>query len=370
MTTKNTFRFRSFNDKISRIGLTKLQVKSQEVESSFIECYNLMNDLHLTEGYTTLRIALQDKARALLEILYHKSAITSLLLDHLLQDPEPVLQLLVALSQDLLDEFTPLFDQVLRKLVELVLSKPTPEILERTFQSLTFMIQNLNRWIVQDTFNIIRSLEQLLDNEQVHICKLTACSVAPLLRKMPRLLCEQVLRSSLSEKSVSLLFFEMMKNGDGFHSKTGTLLQMILDSSVSVVADCHRRIELILEYLFVLMGHHGSANSLKEYWIILFDYYAKLDKQKDKDIVTKLVYVWATLRKSTRISDRPLLQQFIVNSLSESTDWNTMRLACVFLEEATFSEWVSARQIIDKIVKVMVIYLRPTTGLLCHSFLI
>jgi hypothetical protein len=312
-----------------------------------------MNDLHLTEGYTNLRIALQDKSRALLEILYHKSAITTLLLEHLHQDPEPVLQLLVALSQDLLDEFYPLFDQVLRKIVQLVLSKPTPEILERTFQSMTYMIQNLNRWITEDTFKVINSLEELLNHEQIYICKLTATCVSPLLRKMTRPLCEKILGSSICEKSVSLMFFEMLKNADGFHSKTPTLLEMVIDTSFSVIEDCNMCIETMLEYLFVLMGHHGTANSLREYWILLFGYYRKYENQKEKEIIIKLVYIWTTLRKSTRISDRQLLHQFISESLDESVNRNTMRVACVFLEEAAFPEWVASRQIVEKILQVM-----------------
>jgi hypothetical protein len=335
-------KFQSVNEKLGKIKSTIFQPKPDS-ESAFLDCFALMHDLFLTSAYSELRSKLQPKSRALLEILYFKAEIVDLLLEYLPIEPEPCLKLLVALSIDLVDELVPFLLKILEAIVQLVLQNPSPEVLQITFQSLVYLLKNLVKWMVKDIQEYLLCLEPLLLNEKVQV--FVAESLGLLIRKSKdykstlRWIVDRIAVHGNS-RATALLIFECVKmNNRVFYSKTPLILQHVIELGTEV------DLELMLEFLFVCIGHHGTPESMRECWDVLLGFKCKSEQQK---VPLRLVYIWSGLRKGVRIPDRPTLLQYIKSGFEKDFKGNEkewLRIFAVFLLSSSFQELLSSRSI-------------------------
>jgi hypothetical protein len=170
------------------------------------------------------------------------------------------------------------------------------------------------------------------------------------------------------EKSAAMIFFQAFKQVDnGFYSQTEKIFTKMLHyyASPDKIAEFQKmnsqlvpKVEQMLEYLAVLMGHHGSAATLAPMFTILIDFY-----RKTKSVTAiLLISVWTGLRKGSRIQgtifvilDREQLLKFIIlinddmNSSSQIANERFLFLFMSFAAHANATELLSAHRIFQQV---------------------
>ncbi|CAG0888849.1 unnamed protein product [Cyprideis torosa] len=234
--TANASIYRPFSDRIGAINVDVVHrlKRRPDVEFSeddttgtyFLDALLRWKDLNLTRDFESFLNDLGDEIQTLSQILHDKDRICAVFQKHLLSEEstalQPILELLVALSQDLQGEFYPFFrSHFLSALIDLLRTRD-PEKLEWIFSALAFLYKSLWRHLVKDLDHVLSLVTPLLsDSKPVFIRRFAAESCAFLLRKGARktlvfgLLIKWVAKQGNSERGLGVLLFEMVRGIKG-----------------------------------------------------------------------------------------------------------------------------------------------------------
>ncbi|XP_076264086.1 small subunit processome component 20 homolog isoform X2 [Rhynchophorus ferrugineus] len=245
----NTFKFQPFSERISNIDVDifhkvrhEYEQQSEEGECYFYQTIQKWDTLNLTEAYNQFRRELRVQNYITLpQLLLDKDRVIEVLVKHIkLKNPlclQPLLEIAVALAQDLQKEFYPYYDQFLQILIELLNTKDT-EQLEWIFTCLAHMFKLLWRPFIKNINEIFVSLLPLLsDDKPYYISGFAAESFAFVTRKVRDkeafldLLIKQVEKRDDGFAGCGRLLFEVIKGVNGqFHSCAEHFLPFFLES--------------------------------------------------------------------------------------------------------------------------------------------
>ncbi|XP_075229923.1 small subunit processome component 20 homolog [Lycorma delicatula] len=245
----NTFKFQPFSERISNINVDvfhrvchKYEESEDKDDTFFYVAYKKWNTLNKSESYGIFRNEIDlCSIKTLPELLVQKDHVVQVLLEHL-ENKNPlsvqaILELVVALAQDLTQEFYVYYPQFHVKLISLLNTKDVDQ-LEWTFTCLAYLFKSLWRYIVKDLTSVFDSLIPLLSNNKPqYINNFAADSFAFVARKVKdkRSLLKLILSSLYKTKDgVSgygrLLFATVSGIFNQFHSCAQPLLYFLFQS--------------------------------------------------------------------------------------------------------------------------------------------
>lgn len=159
---------------------------------------------------------------------------------------------------------------------------------------------------------------------------------------------------SLSSRGIALCFYEVLRHIDHqFFSKSPQMLKIMLGCSFRILnADNEKQLEQALYKTFVLVGHHGTAQSMNELWASLIEYANHLAiDSKQMSLYSYCLGIWTGLRKGSRIYNHALLFDCIqklfknISQVDENCQKTMCRLYSTFLTSCLLS--LSSDQSVD-----------------------
>ncbi|KAJ3050202.1 U3 snoRNP protein [Rhizophlyctis rosea] len=288
---KNRFRFASFGERVKNVKIdvvhriSRVDGDSEDTESHFKQSLENWTELNCTIQFTRFVRSVRPYAQSLVQILYHKTEIVTLLASHLEEAGnlayEPLLDLCTALVKDLQEEFYPLFPTICTAILKL-LSSSDLKVLEAAFSALAYQFKYLWKEILSDIIPTYNLLEPYLKDHKPFIRRFAAEVFGVLLRKVKRDSAKTVythivesLRSDPREEyveGVGLLFFEAIKLGkDTLHSNAATILKTLWwvvvgdgDVEADPAIDMLRKVQ-------ILLGYHASKEHVSALWTYALD---------------------------------------------------------------------------------------------------
>ncbi|EDW01413.1 GH20469 [Drosophila grimshawi] len=246
----NTFRFKSFTDRVNEIDLRHLalyhighkyeQLEEAENETYFQQTLQKWNVLNLTEEYNDFSKRCR-KIVTLPQLLHQKDFVIDLLLERLATatnlSQQPLLELLYVLARDLREEFYAYFQRVLDRLICL-LNTQDAEQLEWTLICLAHLFKTLKSYLKRNIGIVFNAILPLLDEHHYaeHVTNFAVecfAYIARDVRDFPRFLA-YVLQTVLREQVASVhgcgrLLYEILRGVNGhFHTCAGDLLAHVL----------------------------------------------------------------------------------------------------------------------------------------------
>ncbi|XP_030373639.1 small subunit processome component 20 homolog [Scaptodrosophila lebanonensis] len=252
----NTFRFKSFSDRVNEIDLRRLALyhighKYEELDEAdnqtyFYQTLQKWTVLNLTEEYNYFSKRCR-KIVTLPQLLHQKDFVVDLLLERLATatnlSQQPLLELLYVLARDLREEFYPYFQRVLDRLICL-LNTQDAEQLEWTLICLAHLFKTLKPFLKRNIGVVFNAILPLLDEQHYaeHVTNFAVecfAYIARDVRDFPRFL-TYVLKTVLREQVESVhgcgrLLFEILRGVNGqLHTCAADLLAHVLDVLVNV----------------------------------------------------------------------------------------------------------------------------------------
>ncbi|XP_022846936.1 small subunit processome component 20 homolog isoform X2 [Olea europaea var. sylvestris] len=182
------------------------------------------------------------------QIILQKELILSRLLSKLKMrgrlSLEPILRLIAALSRDLLEDFIPFLQRIADSFTSLLESGADrePEIIEQIFTSWSYILMYLQKYLTRHVTHVLSITVRLRYYPRDYVREFMAESVSFLLRKTPIQQLKQDIRNAMLEvveepsetqkSGVSSLLSHVMRiTSSRLHSKTESILPLLLDSS-------------------------------------------------------------------------------------------------------------------------------------------
>ncbi|XP_017079026.1 small subunit processome component 20 homolog [Drosophila eugracilis] len=333
----NTFRFKSFGDRVNEIDLRHLalyhighrneELEEEENATYFQQTIQKWNVLNLTEEYNYFSKRCR-KIVTLPQLLHQKDFVVDLLLERLSTatnlSQQPLLELLYVLARDLREEFYPYFQRVLDRLICL-LNTQDAEQLEWTLICLAHLFKTLKPYLKRNIGVVFNAILPLLDEQHYaeHVTNFAVecfAYIARDVRDFPRFL-SYVLQTVLREQVESVhgcgrLIYEILRGVNGqLHNSASEIFAHVLEVLVNK-ASTHTKAQtellgdiveyslgLLLNFLhsdqssilwqkLCLAASSDSANLLR-----LIDLMLPLVTHKDGRYVSELPLVVATLLK-------------------------------------------------------------------------
>lgn len=281
----NTFRFKSFTDRVNEIDLRHLalyhighkyeQLEEVENETYFQQTLQKWNVLNLTEEYNYFSKRCRNIV-TLPQLLHQKDFVIDLLLERLATattlSQQPLLELLYVLARDLREEFYAYFQRVLDRLICL-LNTQDAEQLEWTLICLAHLFKTLKSYLKRNIGIVFNAILPLLDEQHYadHVTNFAVecfAYIARDVRDFPRFL-TYVLKTVLREQVESVhgcgrLLYEILRGVNGYlHICAADLLAHVLqvlvnadaghtNAQTSLLADImHHSFELLLNFVVV-----------------------------------------------------------------------------------------------------------------------
>lgn len=285
---RNTFKFQPFSERIAGIDIDvfhrvrhKFEDADEDENGTYMhQCLQKWNVLNLTDSYDNFKRELPN-VQTLPLILNQKEAIVAVILKHLgAKDPlslQPILELVVALAQDLRQEIYPFYQEILQKLIPLLSSKDADQ-LEWTFNCLAYLFKFLWRYLVKDVDTVFNSLIPLLANSKPpYINNFAAESFAFIARKVKdKAGFLALILKTLQEKQEGVsgcgrLLFEVIKGVSGqFHSCAETILPLYMKALNNPALPQDLLFDVLSHLMTALTSgiHPQKANAL---WTALFE---------------------------------------------------------------------------------------------------
>ncbi|KAH8418693.1 hypothetical protein KR222_010628 [Zaprionus bogoriensis] len=254
----NTFRFKSFTDRVNEIDLRHLalyhighkneQLDEAENETFFQQTLQKWNVLNLTEEYNYFSKRCR-KIVTLPQLLHQKDFVIDLLLERLATatnlSQQPLLELLYVLARDLREEFYVYFQRVLDRLICLLNSQDA-EQLEWTLICLAHLFKTLKAYLKRNIGVVFNAILPLLDEQHYaeHVTNFAVecfAYIARDVRDFPRFL-SYVLKTVLREQVESVhgcgrLLYEILRGVNGqLHTCASELLSHVLQVLTNVDA--------------------------------------------------------------------------------------------------------------------------------------
>ncbi|KAL7735710.1 hypothetical protein ACLKA6_019967 [Drosophila palustris] len=254
----NTFRFKSFTDRVNEIDLRHLalyhighkyeQLEEVENETYFQQTLQKWNVLNLTEEYNCFSKRCRNIV-TLPQLLHQKDFVIDLLLESLSTattlSQQPLLELLYVLARDLREEFYAYFQRVLDRLICL-LNTQDAEQLEWTLICLAHLFKTLKSYLKRNIGVVFNAILPLLDEQHYadHVTNFAVecfAYIARDVRDFPRFL-TYVLKTVLREQVDSVhgcgrLLYEILRGVNGhLHICAADLLAHVLEVLVNADA--------------------------------------------------------------------------------------------------------------------------------------
>ncbi|XP_052840785.1 LOW QUALITY PROTEIN: small subunit processome component 20 homolog [Drosophila gunungcola] len=247
----NTFRFKSFGDRVNEIDLRHLalyhighrneELDEEENATYFQQTIQKWNVLNLTEEYNHFSKRCR-KIVTLPQLLHQKDFVVDLLLERLATatnlSQQPLLELLYVLARDLREEFYPYFQRVLDRLICL-LNTQDAEQLEWTLICLAHLFKTLKPYLKRNIGVVFNAILPLLDEQHYaeHVTNFAVecfAYIARDVRDFPRFL-TFVLQTVLREQVESVhgcgrLIYEILRGVNGqLHNSAAEIFAHVLE---------------------------------------------------------------------------------------------------------------------------------------------
>ncbi|KAL2508708.1 ARM repeat superfamily protein [Forsythia ovata] len=251
---RRRFTFKAFSQRIEEIdidvyrSLDPLKAEPSEGSSFFRDCIIEYRELNTAEEFISFYEEMFPLVQTLPQIILQKELILLSLLSRLKMrgrlSLEPILRLIAALSRDLLEDFIPFLQRIADSLTCLLESGADrdPEIIEQIFTSWSYILMYLQKYLTRHVGHVLSITVKLRYYPRDYVREFMAESVSFLLRKTPIHQLKQDIRNAMLEvveepsetrkSGVSALLSHAMRiTSSKLHSKTETILPLLLDSS-------------------------------------------------------------------------------------------------------------------------------------------
>ncbi|XP_068147999.1 small subunit processome component 20 homolog [Drosophila tropicalis] len=336
----NTFRFKSFGDRVNEIDLRRLalyhighrneELDEAETETYFQQTLQKWNVLNLTEEYNYFSKRCR-KIVTLPQLLHQKDFVIDLLLERLATatnlSQQPLLELLYVLARDLREEFYQYFQRVLDRLICL-LNTQDSEQLEWTLICLAHLFKTLKPYLKRNIGVVFNAILPLLDEQHYaeHVTNFAVecfAYIARDVRDFPRFLA-YVLKTVLREQVESIkgcgrLIYEILRGVNGqLHNSAGDLVAQILDVLVNKEAtytsDQTDLLAEILEHSLALILPYVKTDQMSILWQKLC---LAIGPDEDKYIVN-LMLPLVSYKDGRYISELTLIVSTLLKQLDQS----------------------------------------------------
>lgn len=188
-------RFQSFNQRISKLRIDPvhrsrlIDLDADATASHFRTALNRWRDLNISEDFTDFAKAVDPLCESLPQILHYEEKILAALISSIEKrhslSLEPLLDLLANFAHDLGARFESHFPSALRLVASLAATHSDVEVIERSFECLTWLFKYLSRLLVPDLRPVFQIVAPLLGKEvqKVHTTRFAAEALSFLLRK-------------------------------------------------------------------------------------------------------------------------------------------------------------------------------------------
>ncbi|XP_050316163.1 small subunit processome component 20 homolog [Anthonomus grandis grandis] len=329
----NTFKFQPFSERVANIDINifhkvghEYETQTEEGESYFYQAIQKWNVLNLTEGYEKFKKEIKaDNYITLPQVLLGKEHIIHVLLNYLNErNPlylQPILEIVIAVAQDLQKEFYPFYQQFLETIIGLLNTKNT-EQLEWTFTCLAYLLKILWRPIIKNINEVFNSLLPLLsDSKPEYINSFAAESFAFIARKVKDkqaflgLLLKAVNKHKDGISGCGKLLFEVINGvNNQFHSCAEQFLPFYFESLWNSQYPQDTLFE-ILECIVANIAADIHPQKNKLVWDVLFKNVSHLEeqpKEKDFELILRLVGQMVEYKSGKLVQEPSALIQLLI----------------------------------------------------------
>nr|XP_024214099.1 small subunit processome component 20 homolog [Halyomorpha halys] len=297
----NVFKFIPFSERIGKVKIDVVhQIKHKyeldicQTSTHLFQAYEKWISLNSSQSFTELRKEITYDIKILPQLLVRKEELVNILEKHLAsKNPlnlQPTLDFVVALANDLRQEFFPYFSSIYKLLVDLLNSKDADQ-LESVFQCLAYLFKLLWRYLINELPSVFESLVPLLDKSKpTYINNFAAQSFAFVARKVKdhSKLIKLIIRT-LKEKPEAVegfgrLMFEIVH---GIHGQWHSCGEKIFTSLISALKDPSYPHDILYELLSHTLAHLVPFLTVTEHnkllWKILQTTLSDLCKELQDD---------------------------------------------------------------------------------------
>ncbi|EDW56779.1 GM15917 [Drosophila sechellia] len=340
----NTFRFKSFGDRVNEIDLRHLalyhighrneELDEEENTTYFQQTIQKWNVLNLTEEYNYFSKRCR-KIVTLPQLLHQQDFVVDLLLERLSTatylSQQPLLELLYVLARDLREEFYPYFQRVLDRLICL-LNTQDSEQLEWTLICLAHLFKTLKPYLKRNIGVVFNAILPLLDEQHYaeHVTNFAVecfAYIARDVRDFPRFL-TYVLKTVLREQVESVhgcgrLIYEILRGVNGqLHNSAAEIFSLVLEVLVNKdSAHTKDQTELlgdIVEYSLGLLLNFLRSDQSNILWQKLCS--AASSENVDEQRVIGLMLPLVTHKNGRYVSELPLVVGTLLKLLGRELD--------------------------------------------------
>ncbi|KNC97022.1 uncharacterized protein SPPG_07836 [Spizellomyces punctatus DAOM BR117] len=334
----NRFRFQSFHDRIKTVKIDVAHRVRQhgpiedEDGSFFKDALDRWVEVNCTGHFTSFVRDVRPLSMSLVQILYHKDAMMTLIMRHLqIFDSlayEPILDLTVALARDLQDDFHPYIRPLFEIIVRL-LQISDIKLTECLFNTLAYLVKYQSKYLLNDMSSTFDLMVPLLRSTKEYIRRFAAESFGSLMRKVQgasaALLYEDIIRRLRATPEdplldgLSALFFEAVKQVDGnVHYRSPVMVRQLFLVILSEGSDDTDPAYRMLQRLFELVGHHTATENLIPLWDTLLSELQSWMEKIRAGTPTATIYMqlskimhlirnWVALRNGRKVTNRESL---------------------------------------------------------------
>ncbi|EOA25292.1 hypothetical protein CARUB_v10018607mg [Capsella rubella] len=332
---KKRFVFKNFAERVADIEIKVLKVfrslhkvKDEPSQGSTYlkDCLVEFRELNTAAGFISFYEEMLPFVQTLPLVVLHQDLIFSKLVSALHMNArfslEAFLWLISALSRDLLDGFLPFLPRVVNSIVTLLRDggQKEPDIIEQVFLSWSYMVRDLQKYLICDIEGILRDTLELRYYPREYIIKLMSPSIAFLLRTARDEQLEIGIKRILSELAdplkklggVSLLYHVMRGTSVHLHSKAGQVLRFLLKDSTLSFCD-HFPQGNILEALSSTLQRiceDFKAEELCVIWNCLYEETKESIKNKETTHLSRILTLLTSIvrvEEGLKVYDYPYL---------------------------------------------------------------
>ena len=388
-------RFQSFNQRISKLKIDpvhrsyKIDLDASTTASYFQTALSRWRDLNVSEDFTDFAKTVAPICESLPQILHHQKEIMGALVQFLEKaNPlslEPLLDLLASFAHDLGPRFESYFPVALRLVASLAANHSDVETVEWSFECLAWLFKYLSRLLVPDLRPLYQIMAPLLGKElqRTHVTRFAAESLSFLIRKAALIYhknpsplnraMEHIIEDwssvdissplgELYRHGLMTLFVESIKGVDRkIHSSGAQVYTCLLSHVLDLNGDKLGRCADIVYGLTTGIIHVTDADGFQPILQVILEKIGELNKSSGNaaiDVCGKLLFIAASVRKGSRISDWALVFGASISLLelsdnsSDDAATGTRNAAAVALSlsplEITISE---SRRLLDIITR-------------------
>ncbi|KAH8348777.1 hypothetical protein KR084_010993 [Drosophila pseudotakahashii] len=340
----NTFRFKSFGDRVNEIDLRHLalyhighrneELDEEENATYFQQTIQKWNVLNLTEEYNYFSKKCR-KIVTLPQLLHQKDFVVDLLLERLATatnlSQQPLLELLYVLARDLREEFYPYFQRVLDRLICL-LNTQDAEQLEWTLICLAHLFKTLKPYLKRNIGVVFNAILPLLDEQHYaeHVTNFAVecfAYIARDVRDFPRFLA-YVLQTVLREQVESVhgcgrLIYEILRGVNGqLHNSAAEIFAHVLEVLVNK-ASAHTKAQTellgdIVQYSLGLLLNFLRSDQSNILWQTLCS--AASSDSADVQRLIDLMLPLVTHKDGRYVAELPLVVATLLSLLEKQVD--------------------------------------------------